>query len=48
MQNLGLTVVAEGVETDEQIQLLMDQSCNEVQGAYYSMPLSAEEAEVWM
>jgi predicted signal transduction protein with EAL and GGDEF domain len=45
---LSLKVVAEGVETDEQIQLLMDQSCNEVQGAYYSMPLSAEEAEVWM
>ncbi len=45
---LSLKVVAEGVETDEQIQLLMDQSCNEVQGAYYSMPLPAEEAEVWM
>lgn len=45
---LSLKVVAEGVETDEQIQLLMDQNCNEVQGAYYSMPLSAEEAELWM
>ena len=45
---LSLKVVAEGVETDEQIQLLMDQSCNEVQGAYYSMPLPAEEAEIWM
>jgi len=45
---LSLKVVAEGVETDEQIQLLMDQSCNEVQGAYYSMPLPAAEAEVWM
>ncbi len=45
---LSLKVVAEGVETDDQIQLLLDQNCNEVQGAYYSMPLAAEEAEVWM
>jgi len=45
---LSLNVVAEGVETQEQVQLLMDQNCNEVQGAYYSMPLSAEEAVGWM
>lgn len=45
---LSLNVVAEGVETEEQIQLLKDQNCNEVQGAYYSMPLPADEVEVWM
>ncbi len=45
---LSLNVVAEGVETDEQVQLLMDQNCNEVQGAYYSMPMTAAEAETWM
>ncbi|MGE0621967.1 MAG: putative bifunctional diguanylate cyclase/phosphodiesterase [Pseudomonadales bacterium] len=45
---LSLNVVAEGVETEEQLQLLKDQRCNEVQGAYYSMPLPADQARRWM
>jgi len=38
--SLNLKVVAEGVETSEQLSFLKDQGCDEVQGFYYSRPLS--------
>jgi EAL domain-containing protein (putative c-di-GMP-specific phosphodiesterase class I) len=44
-QGLNLRVVAEGVETQAQLQFLRDHGCNEVQGYYYSYPLPAEELE---
>ncbi len=37
--NLGLTVVAEGVETPEQAALLAAQGCHELQGFHFSRPL---------
>jgi EAL domain-containing protein (putative c-di-GMP-specific phosphodiesterase class I) len=37
--NLGLSVVAEGVETDEQLAFLAERTCQEVQGFYLSEPL---------
>ncbi|MBC7752410.1 MAG: EAL domain-containing protein [Candidatus Saccharibacteria bacterium] len=37
---LGLSVVAEGVETERQLQILKDVECDYVQGYYYSRPLS--------
>jgi len=40
--NMGATVVAEGVETKAQLQVMIDQQCEEVQGYYYSPPLPAE------
>ncbi len=41
-ETLGLTVVAEGVETIEQLNYLKDQSCDEMQGFYFSRPVVPE------
>lgn len=41
--NMGMRVVAEGVETLEQLELLNKNGCNEIQGYYISPPLSAED-----
>jgi diguanylate cyclase (GGDEF)-like protein/PAS domain S-box-containing protein len=40
---LGLTVVAEGVETAEQLESLKSRGCDEMQGFYCSRPLPPEE-----
>jgi diguanylate cyclase (GGDEF)-like protein/PAS domain S-box-containing protein len=40
-RELGLGVIAEGVETDRQLGLLRQWGCLEVQGYYYSPPLAA-------
>ena len=42
-KNLKVPVVAEGVETGEQLQLLKTMGCEIVQGYYFSKPLSADE-----
>jgi diguanylate cyclase (GGDEF)-like protein/PAS domain S-box-containing protein len=41
--SLNLKVVAEGVETSEQLQFLKTRNCDEVQGFHLAMPMSAEE-----
>jgi EAL domain-containing protein (putative c-di-GMP-specific phosphodiesterase class I) len=41
---LRLNVVAEGVETAEQIEWLRRFGCDEIQGYHYSKPLAPEEA----
>ncbi|WP_340676569.1 EAL domain-containing protein [Paraglaciecola sp.] len=41
--SLGLTVVAEGVETKEQLSLLADLGCDFVQGYFLSKPLPAKQ-----
>ncbi|MGH7930161.1 MAG: EAL domain-containing protein, partial [Candidatus Binatia bacterium] len=41
--NLGLKVVAEGVETLASKQMLMDFECDEAQGYYFSRPVTAAD-----
>jgi diguanylate cyclase (GGDEF)-like protein len=46
-QNLGLTVVAEGVETPDQAELLRQFGCHEAQGFGLAKPMPAEEMTAW-
>ncbi|VEP14919.1 Diguanylate cyclase/phosphodiesterase with PAS/PAC sensor(S) [Hyella patelloides LEGE 07179] len=43
-RGFNLRVVAEGVETLQQIELLRSQNCEQMQGFWFSRPLAAEEA----
>jgi len=45
---LGMSVVAEGVETEEQLDILRHLDCNEVQGFYIARPMPAQEMAVLM
>ncbi|OLP18899.1 hypothetical protein BST81_08260 [Leptolyngbya sp. 'hensonii'] len=47
-QGLGLDVVAEGVETPDQLELLRVLNCKEVQGYLISPPLSLTEATLFL
>ena len=40
---LGLELLAEGVETKEQAQMLQSMGCDQVQGYYYAKPMPANE-----
>ena len=42
-KTLGLTIVAEGVETIEQMNYLKEHSCDEMQGYFFSKPIVAEQ-----
>ncbi|RMH92805.1 bifunctional diguanylate cyclase/phosphodiesterase [Stutzerimonas zhaodongensis] len=42
-KSLGMLVIAEGVETEEQERYLIEEGCNEGQGYYYSKPVPASE-----
>ena len=47
-KQLGLLVVAEGVETKDQLEFLESIDCDTVQGYYYSRPIPVEEYEIFM
>ena len=40
---LGLELLAEGVETQDQVELLESIGCDQVQGYYYAKPMPAED-----
>lgn len=41
--DLNLTIIAKGIETQEQLAFLQQQQCDEVQGYLFSHPISAEQ-----
>ncbi|MCG8480069.1 MAG: bifunctional diguanylate cyclase/phosphodiesterase, partial [Spirochaetales bacterium] len=47
-KNLSLRVVAEGVETREQLDFLIERECNEYQGYYFARPLAAGELAAFL
>ena len=47
-RSLGLKTIAEGVETDEQMQYLKECGCDEIQGYLICKPLSAEAFEPFL
>ena len=44
-KNLNLKVIAEGVEDEAQLSFLRNHHCDEIQGYYFSPPLSSDEIE---
>ena len=47
-KELKLTTIAEGVETKEQRDYLLEKECDIIQGYYYAKPMPEEEFEVYM
>jgi EAL domain-containing protein (putative c-di-GMP-specific phosphodiesterase class I) len=47
-RNLGLQVVAEGVETEDGWQQLADLGCDVAQGYFLSRPVPADELGAWL
>ncbi len=46
--SLGMTTVAEGVETDEHYRELVEQGCSEVQGYFFAKPMSCGDIEPFL
>ncbi|MCS5421758.1 MULTISPECIES: EAL domain-containing protein [Psychrilyobacter] len=45
---LNLKVIAEGVETIEQVELLHAEGCHEMQGYYFAKPMSIDKYEIFL
>lgn len=46
--NLNMDVIAEGAEDEEHIKFLVENDCDEVQGFYYSKPLTVEDFSAYV
>ena len=46
--NLGLTVVAEGVEDEATLEILAEDGCDSAQGYLFSRPCAADELTTWL
>ena len=46
--SLGMTVVAEGVESQQQLTILHDHKCDQFQGYLFGYPMSAESSTRWL
>jgi EAL domain-containing protein (putative c-di-GMP-specific phosphodiesterase class I) len=47
-RNLGMRVVADGVESTDQIQVLMSLGCDDMQGPFLSPAMSGDELTNWL
>ena len=47
-KNIGLEIIAEGVENAQQALLLKQMNCTLIQGYYIAKPMSAEKLEHWL
>ena len=47
-KSMNLDLIAEGVESESQLQFLKDEGCRLIQGFYFSKPLSAENARDYL
>jgi len=47
-QSLGMNTVAEGIETQSQLDVVRSQRCDKAQGFFYSRPLPAPELLEWL
>jgi diguanylate cyclase (GGDEF)-like protein len=45
---LGKKIIAEGVETLEQVQFLVNENCDQIQGYYFSKPLPIEDLMIYL
>ena len=45
---LDVCIVAEGIETQQQVDLLKRVGCDMIQGYFYSRPLPIAEFEAWL
>ena len=45
-KSLNLRIIAEGVETKEQRDFLVENGCNNIQGYYYSKPIPGDKMEI--
>ena len=47
-KNMQLDIIAEGIETEDQAQFLLEQGCTFGQGYWFSKPLTSDQAETMM